>query len=286
MDARALRWLVDAGAEADATGWEVDDAGKLEELRARLREKGVAFEELTGEEVRARRVAEGIAFRDPEGNRHEAFHSAGVAGEPFVPGRPISGFRTGDMGLGHAVLHVRSFAAMRPFVEDVLGFSLTDYAETPFRARFYHLNARHHSLAMIETGRTGLHHVMLEYLNLDDVGQGYDAAMRPQGENMVGTTLGRHTNDYMTSFYAKSPSGFLVELGWGGRTIDAAEWKATEMKYGPSFWGHDRNWLPPDKFREAQEIRAAAAGAGLRMPVQVEGSNFAVGPGPAPWWEV
>ena len=54
---------------------------------------------------------------------------------------------------------------------------------------------------------------MVEYQNLDDVGQGYDIAQ--QMEDAIAYTLGRHTNDYMTSFYAKTPSGFFVENGWG-----------------------------------------------------------------------
>ena len=47
------------------------------------------------------------------------------------------------------------------------------------------------------------------------VGQGYDLACLE--EDRIAYTLGRHTNDYMTSFYAKTPSGFFIESGWGGR---------------------------------------------------------------------
>ena len=35
-------------------------------------------------------------------------------------------------------------------------------------------------------------------------------------------TLGRHPNDRMFSFYAKTPSGFQFEFGWGGREVDDA----------------------------------------------------------------
>ena len=45
-----------------------------------------------------------IVFHDPVGNRLEAFHGAELATEPFKPGRSISGFRTGPLGMGHAVL--------------------------------------------------------------------------------------------------------------------------------------------------------------------------------------
>ena len=78
---------------------------------------------------------------------------------------------------------------------------LSDYIEKPFRAYFFHVNARHHSLALIETGKNGMHHLMVELFSLDDVGQAYDIALTQQ--DRVSVTLGRHTNDFMTSFYAK-----------------------------------------------------------------------------------
>jgi len=60
---------------------------------------------------------------------------------------------------------------------------------------------------------------MVELFSLDDVGQGYDVAI---ADDRVNLTLGRRTNDFMTSFYAKTPSSFMLECGWGGREIDPA----------------------------------------------------------------
>jgi hypothetical protein len=37
--------------------------------------------------------------------------------------------------------------------------------------------------------------------------------------------LGKHTNDYMVSFYLRTPSGFNVEYGWGAREIDDSTWQ-------------------------------------------------------------
>ena len=90
---------------------------------------------------------------------------------------------------------------MMAFYVDLLGFGLRDYIPKPFRAYFFHVNARHHSLAMIETGKSGMHHLMVELFSLDDVGQAYDIALTQ--EDRVGVTLGRHTNDFMTSFYCQ-----------------------------------------------------------------------------------
>ena len=88
-------------------------------------------------------------------------------------------------------------------------------------------------------------------------------------EGRVGVTLGRHTNDFMTSFYARTPSSFMIECGWGGREIDPATWQPVEMHDGPSLWGHERVWLPPGDRVVAREMRMRAAASGLRAPVQV-----------------
>ena len=222
-------------------------------------------------------------FRDPAGNVLEAFHGAEVSDDPFMPGRSISGFRTGTLGMGHVVLRVTQLAPMIAFYRDTLGFKLTDYALTPFVAYFFHANPRHHSVALIESDRDAIHHLMLELCSLDDVGQSYDMALaEPQ---RIGTTLGRHTNDHMTSFYATTPSDFLMEYGWGGRTIDPSTWQACEMHYGTSLWGHERAWLPPDKTAQARALRARAATEAQREPVQVMPGNHVMSHGVCPWWD-
>ena len=80
--------------------------------------------------------------------------------------------------MGHAVLTTERIDAVVPFYTDVLGFRLSDYFVRPFKAYFFHVNPRHHSLAFIETGKNGIHHLMVELCFLDDVGQAYDLALR------------------------------------------------------------------------------------------------------------
>ncbi len=285
MDDRKQRIVIDRSMPDGARffGWEVDDAAALEALASRLEkaEVDVTAEPLTLADNR--RVRSLISFRDPAGNRLEVFYGAEIDDTPFSPGRSISGFRTGPLGLGHAVLTVENIDAVMPFYVDVLGFGLSDYMQKPFRAYFFHVNARHHSLALIETGRNGMHHLMVELFSLDDVGQSYDVALSQQ--ERVGVTLGRHTNDLMTSFYAKTPSSFMVECGWGGREIDPANWTPVEMHHGPSLWGHERVWLPPKDRETAREMRMHAAAEGLRAPVQVMEGNFNLMSGTCAWWD-
>src|SRR5262249_24898508 len=53
----------------------------------------------------------------------------------------------------------------------------------------------------------------------------------------IANTLGVHPNDRMFSFYARTPSGFDVEFGHGGRKIDDATWKVEQYDRA-SVWGH------------------------------------------------
>lgn len=285
MDDRKQRIVIDRSMPDGARffGWELADAAALGALAARLEaaEIDVVAEPQTTAD--ARRVRALISFRDPAGNRLEAFYGAEIDDTPFSPGRSISGFRTGPLGLGHAVLTVENIDTVMPFYVDVLGFGLSDYMQKPFRAYFFHINARHHSLALIETGRNGMHHLMVELFSLDDVGQSYDVALSEP--ERVSVTLGRHTNDLMTSFYAKTPSSFMVECGWGGREIDPSTWRPFELQDGPSLWGHERVWLPPADREVAREMRMRAAAAGLRAPVQVMDGNYKLLSGTCPWWD-
>jgi 2,3-dihydroxybiphenyl 1,2-dioxygenase len=284
MDDRKQRIVIDRalGEGARLFGWEVADAAALDALASRLEAAGVAVTAEPQALADARRVRGLISFQDPAGNRLEAFHGAEVDDTPFSPGRSISGFRTGPLGLGHAVLTVEQIGPVMSFYVDVLGFGLSDYIEKPFRAYFFHVNARHHSLALIETGKNSMHHLMVELFSLDDVGQSYDVALK---EDRVNVTLGRHTNDLMTSFYARTPSSFMVECGWGGREIDPESWKPVEMFDGPSLWGHERVWLSAQDREVAREMRMRAAAEGRRAPVQVMEGNFKLMSGTCPWWD-
>jgi len=288
MDDRRQRIVVhedaaNSGERAAFMGWEVGDAAALDQVAARLEAANVAVERAARAVAEERKVREVISFADPAGNRLEVFHGAEVAADAFHPGRAISGFRTGPLGMGHVVLNVRNIDELLPFYRDTLGFRLSDFTLRPFKAYFLHLNPRHHSFAMVETGKNTVHHLMMELYMLDDVGQAYDLAQGEDGR--IATTLGRHTNDFMTSFYANSPSGFFVEYGWGGRSIDPLHWTPYEMTCGPSLWGHDRAWLSPEGRAQARALRLQAAAEGMREPVQVIDGNYTLAPGTCLWWD-
>ncbi len=270
MDDRKQRFVVsgEPGDKLAFMGWEVDQADDLEAFAARLDAAGVAVTAGPSELADRRFVDDLILFDDPQGNRIELFYKPMVDETPFVPGRPHSGFVTGICGLGHAVLHVKDAEQLLPFYRHLLGFHLSDYGLKPIPIYFFHVNGRHHSFALIGSGRQGFHHFMIEFGHLDDVGQGYDLAL--QGDDMIAYTLGRHTNDWMTSFYAHTPSGFFVENGWGGRIIDPKTWEAHETDTGPSFWGHDRLYMPDEMRARFRDMRLNLAASGRRAPPLVD----------------
>ncbi|MCP4315015.1 MAG: biphenyl 2,3-dioxygenase [Hyphomicrobiales bacterium] len=266
MDDRKQRLVVsdEPGDTLAFMGWEVDHHDDLDTYAGRLENAGHRVERASRDLADRRFVEDLILFDDPDGNRIELFCNPLIDTDPFVPGRPIQGFTTGPLGMGHAVLHVRDADTLLPFYRDFLDFRVSDFGLTPYPLYFFHVNGRHHSFAMVGSGKTGFHHFMVEFQNLDDVGQGYDLAQLEDG--VVAYTLGRHTNDYTTSFYAHSPSGFFVESGWGTRVIDPDTWEPHETFDGPSFWGHERLYLPEEPRARMRNMRLDAAARGLRAP--------------------
>jgi hypothetical protein len=102
------------------------------------------------------------------------------------------------------------------------------------RITFMHFNARHHSIALGAGLPKHLHHFMLQLNDMRDVGLALDRVV-DHGVRVV-QTLGQHPNDKMISFYSETPSGFEVELGWGGRTITEGWEPETHGIW--TEWGH------------------------------------------------
>jgi hypothetical protein len=185
--------------------------------------------------------------------------------------------------MGHVVMHFERIAEVMKFYQEVLEFKLSDYWLRPFPGYFFHVNPRHHSIALVETGKNMVHHMMMELFSFDDVGQGYDLVQNDPDK--IAVTLGRHSGDYVTSFYTWNPSGFMVEYGWGGQVIDDNTWKPFERKYGPSLWGHERRWMSAEKKEESRLLCIEAAENGQRQPVQVIDGNYNRMAGVCPWWD-
>jgi 3,4-dihydroxy-9,10-secoandrosta-1,3,5(10)-triene-9,17-dione 4,5-dioxygenase len=82
---------------------------------------------------------------------------------------------------------------------------------------------------------------MIEVSSLDEVGRALDRSSRRGAP--VSASLGRHANDFMVSFYVRTPGGFDVEYGTDGLVVDDATWVSRETT-AISLWGH--KWAAPD----------------------------------------
>lgn len=225
----------------EAIGWEVPSHEALEGVRKELARRGIEVSDGTAEQIQDRKVVALIRFRDPDGFPVEVYFGPWIDDVPFRPNRPMSGFNCGALGLGHVVLIAKDIRLAAQFYQEVLGFKLSDYiAWEEADAVFMRCNPRHHSLAFINECygmKSGdLHHFMLETYSLDDVGRAYDLIHSRNWPLVM--TLGRHTNDNMTSFYLKTPSGYAIEYGWGGMLVNDADWHVKHFS-SPKLWGHD-----------------------------------------------
>ena len=117
MDDQKQRFTIsgEPGDKLAFLGWEVEEKSDLQKYAKRLEDNGTDV--FIGDKSLAdmRFVDELIYFDDPVGNRIELIYSPHIDNSPFVPGRPISGFKTDVCGLGHAVLHVSNVDMLIPF---------------------------------------------------------------------------------------------------------------------------------------------------------------------------
>lgn len=221
-------------------GWSVqDEAGALAVVE-RVRAWGLETARSTREESAERKVEGFHWFKDPSGFRHELSWGQYHTVAPFHPSRPMSGFRTAEQGLGHVVLAVADLEQGDRFYREAMGFHPSDIVrDGPLEAHFYHINGRHHSLAIasLPSREVAFLHLMIEVNALDDVGSAHDIC--EERAIPITTTLGRHSNDYMISFYMYTPSGFRLEYGWGGLDVDHDLWVPRTYDK-PSSWGHRR----------------------------------------------
>lgn len=246
MDERAARIIVVPG-DSDrilTVGWEVRDHPALQRVRSALDGAGVPFKQLSLQDADERRVEEAILFEDSGGTTVEVFHGAVLDHSPVVT--PFGAkFVTGDQGLGHVVVPATDPNGLVEFYTEVLGFRSRGAFRVPMppefgpvRVRFLGINERHHSLAICPAAHLrdpGLVHVMVEVDTLDAVGQALD---RVNAEGFqLSSTLGRHTNDKMVSFYVRAPGDWDIEFGTDGMRVDETYYTAEEIT-ADSYWGH------------------------------------------------
>lgn len=257
MDERAARLIVLPG-DSDhvlAIGWEVRDQFALARVARAVEAAGFGVKELTLAECDDRFIEAGITFEDPTGTPVEVFFGPVLDHSP-VRTKWTQDFVTEGQGMGHVVLPTIHMDDTISFYTEVLGFlprgsirvggpRAADDQSPPRRVRFMGVNQRHHSLAICPAPhgeKPGLVHLMMEVDSLDAVGRALDE-LNSRGFSLS-STLGRHTNDKMVSFYVRAPGGWDLEYGTEGMTVDESYYTAEEIT-ADSYWGHDWSGSEP-----------------------------------------
>jgi len=229
MDNWHHRFVLHPGKQDDLAylGWRVADAEALEAMERQLTEARISYRVASPEETAERRVLGLLKLEDPSGIPTEIFYAPQVDMHlPFHPGRRMHGrFLTGDQGLGHVLVQATDPMASYRFYS-VLGLNgaVEYHLQTPMgvaKPIFMRCNDRQHSIAFGIPSDKKLNHIMLEYTDLNDLGMAHDTIRK---RNIpVALQLGKHSNDKALTFYSASPSGWLMELGWGASKAAAQQ---------------------------------------------------------------
>ncbi len=247
LDRRPFTLSVTNAAESglDYLGWETPDTVSIDDVCARLDSLGVEWTRLDPATCLDRGVDEAIRFVDPFDYTHEVYAGTRALAMPLRPTGMCSGFD----GLGHVFLLVSDTPKAEQFFIDALGFHVSDRldfkmgehpfepGDTPTNTSFLSTGTRHHALAVSqgppEADNHGLAHLMIQVNELDDLGFAFDQGVERKA---LMTTLGRHTNDRMLSFYLHAPDGTTIEYGWGGNMTPELD---SIPRYDRSTeWGH------------------------------------------------
>ncbi len=201
---------------------------------------GVEFAQASDTEIANRKVRDMVKF-NVSGVPLEVFYGPKVLFEtPFHSPIRITGFKTGELGMGHIGVNPDDGEELARVLLEGLGLKTSDALGGA--ERFFHCaggNSREHTFVIGRAGMPGANkrigHFMVELNTIDDVGSGMDRA-EDYGVQLS-SRLGKHTNDHMISFYMYTPSGFRMEYGWNGRTVNDANWNV-QIYDKASIWGH------------------------------------------------
>ena len=246
MDERIARIVVaPSDGEAPAAsapfvvGWECPSEAAWQSCAEAIEKAGVT----TTPAPETDWYTEAFSCIDPAGIHCEFFYGGKVDPASYFVSPIGVSFVTGAQGVGHVTISTPRCREAVEFYSGVLDFQVRETkitgSERAWRWAFLSPSEREHSIAVMDTGRDGqLMHILIEVSDLDSVGRAMDRCL--DGAAPMTVSLGRHWNDEMVSFYVRTPSGFDIEYGYGGRRVDAAEWsrRAQGGSGAVSLWGH------------------------------------------------
>jgi catechol 2,3-dioxygenase-like lactoylglutathione lyase family enzyme len=208
-------------------GFQIAPADDLGEFERQISAHGIKTQRRKDPEPS---IADLVSFEDPKGTVIEVFKEREFSGQRY-PAKGIVPHK-----LGHVAFHVDDVKGITKFYCDVLGFRESDWMADFFS--FLRCGPDHHTINLINTGQTRLHHTAFElrdwghmetacdYLSLN----GYPLIWGP----------GRHGIGHNLFAYHKNPDGLIVEL-----FAELDQMQDEELGYfTPRPWHRDRPQRP------------------------------------------
>ena len=209
-----------AGAPGlDYVGFKVAGEADLEDFAGRIEAAGVRVEEKPAGEQPG--VGRRLSFIVPSGHRVELFtemmlsDNGPMTRNPEIWREEPHGMRV--TRFDHCNLHGPNIDAVVGFFTEVLGFSLTEAAETPdgIAAAFLSCSNKAHDIAFSKRAEPGkFHHVAFSLDSWHEVGQAADLIARYDIPLDIGPT--RHGITRGQTIYFFDPSGNRNEVFSGG----------------------------------------------------------------------
>jgi catechol 2,3-dioxygenase len=225
----SLQLIASDRSALDHIAMEAHDEAALDQLIARLRERGTTIVSETPQELGIERA---VRFLGPERHVIEVFTGMAEAG-PIHTGRGVQ-----PRKFGHPTLTCPDIGPTRTFFEEVLDFRLSDEIGDGVLA-FLRCNVEHHGLGL-QKGAPGLNHYAWEVESLAILGQLGETLARNDGRFIWGP--GRHGAGQNLFTYHFDPAGCVVEYYadlykvWDERSYVPGHWSLDDNR-GENLWG-------------------------------------------------
>jgi 2,3-dihydroxy-p-cumate/2,3-dihydroxybenzoate 3,4-dioxygenase len=201
-------------------GWMLEDGRQFEQLHLRLREAGVAFENVGAVECKGRGIARATRIVEPNIGATLEFYLLpdDVRPRPFVP--TLARIQR----LGHVVWQTPHDDKANAFFREVLNFAKSDSLGDVITFYRAFPNPYHHGIGIGRSARNQFHHLNFMVTEIDDVGRGLARFKAKQVPVVFGP--GRHLASTSVFLYFLDPDGMTLEYSFGMEEFPEADPRA------------------------------------------------------------
>jgi 2,3-dihydroxy-p-cumate/2,3-dihydroxybenzoate 3,4-dioxygenase len=196
-------------------GFEMESGESLDALCQVLAAKGLAPREVPADERAALRLARAVRASEPlTGVTYEFYDRMREGADPFVP--TVAKIQR----LGHIVVKTANYDAAVRFFTGALNFQTSDVIDGMVTFLRCFPNPFHHSFALANSRRPGLHHVNFMVTEVDDIGRAM-WRFHKAGVHVVHGP-GRHPPSGSMFYYFLDPDGLTLEYSFGMEEFPSA----------------------------------------------------------------